>query len=147
MVLTTRATLGSGAVRIDLPPSHKPAPPPPKRKQEAKSHLTAEDIQVVHLDNMKEPEEEIQKLPPQPPYYDMAANEPAPHANKMVRIVAAAKPGLNPLCVLPSFWTFQWKQNGDLCLTILGTAPPLETIDPKLAFGLRILQWHLNPGL
>lgn len=31
--------------RIDLPPSHKPAPPP-KRKQELKSHLTAEDIQV-----------------------------------------------------------------------------------------------------
>ncbi|XP_077163095.1 nectin-1 isoform X3 [Paroedura picta] len=68
---------------IDLPPSHKPAPPPPKRKQEAKSHLTTEDIQVVHLDNMKEPEEEIQKLPLQPPYYDMAANEPTPHANKM----------------------------------------------------------------
>lgn len=30
---------------IDLPPSHKPAPPP-KRKQELKSHLTTEDIQV-----------------------------------------------------------------------------------------------------
>ncbi|XP_072835360.2 nectin-1 isoform X3 [Pogona vitticeps] len=68
---------------IDLPPSHKPAPPPPKRKQEMKSHLTAEDIQVVHLDNMKEPEEEIQKLPPQPPYYDMAATEPAPNPEKM----------------------------------------------------------------
>ncbi|XP_033028049.1 uncharacterized protein LOC117060067 [Lacerta agilis] len=68
---------------IDLPPSHKPAPPPPKRKQEMKSHLTAEDIQVVHLDNMKEPEEEIQKLPPQPPYYDMAATEPTPHSDKM----------------------------------------------------------------
>ncbi|KAJ6653997.1 hypothetical protein lerEdw1_007629 [Lerista edwardsae] len=68
---------------IDLPPSHKPAPPPPKRKQELKSHLTAEDIQVVHLDNMKEPEEEVQKLPPQPPYYDMAAKEPTPHSDKM----------------------------------------------------------------
>lgn len=41
--------------------------------------------QVVHLDNMKEPEEEIQKLPPQPPYYDMAAKEPTPHSDKMVR--------------------------------------------------------------
>ncbi|XP_053125555.1 nectin-1 isoform X3 [Hemicordylus capensis] len=68
---------------IDLPPSHKPAPPPPKRKQEMKSHLTAEDIQVVHLDNMKEPEEEIPKLPPQPPYYDMAATEPTPHSDKL----------------------------------------------------------------
>uniref|UniRef100_A0ACB8FLF7 Uncharacterized protein n=1 Tax=Sphaerodactylus townsendi TaxID=933632 RepID=A0ACB8FLF7_9SAUR len=71
---------------IDLPPSHKPAPPPPKRKQETKSHLTAEDIQVVHLDNIKEQEEESQKPPPpQPPYYDMAANESTPHANKMTK--------------------------------------------------------------
>ncbi|EOA98611.1 hypothetical protein Anapl_09493, partial [Anas platyrhynchos] len=66
---------------IDLPPSHKPAPPP-KRKQELKSHLTAEDIQVVHLDNMKH-EEEIQKLPLQPPYYDMAASEPSPYTDKL----------------------------------------------------------------
>ncbi|CAI5795288.1 Hypothetical predicted protein, partial [Podarcis lilfordi] len=76
---------------IDLPPSHKPAPPPPKRKQEMKSHLTAEDIQVVHLDNMKEPEEEIQKLPPQPPYYDMAATEPTPHSDKMTVEEASLK--------------------------------------------------------
>ncbi|XP_075630903.1 nectin-1 isoform X1 [Balearica regulorum gibbericeps] len=67
---------------IDLPPSHKPAPPP-KRKQEMKSHLTAEDIQVVHLDNMKH-EEEIQKLPLQTPYYDMAATEPSPYTDKLV---------------------------------------------------------------
>ncbi|KAF7241207.1 4-hydroxy-3-methylbut-2-en-1-yl diphosphate synthase (flavodoxin) [Varanus komodoensis] len=67
---------------IDLPPSHKPAPPPPKWKQEMKSHLTADDIQVVHLDNMKEQEEEIQKLPPLPPYYDMAATETTPHSEK-----------------------------------------------------------------
>ncbi|KFO96135.1 hypothetical protein N300_09691, partial [Calypte anna] len=66
---------------MDLPPSHKPAPPP-KRKQEMKSHLTAEDIQVVHLDNMKH-EEEIQKLPLQTPYYDMAATEPSPYADKL----------------------------------------------------------------
>ncbi|PKU40038.1 nectin-1 isoform x5 [Limosa lapponica baueri] len=66
---------------IDLPPSHKPAPPP-KRKQEMKSHLTAEDIQVVHLDNMKH-EEEIQKLPLQTPYYDMAATEPTPYTDKL----------------------------------------------------------------
>ncbi|XP_050178923.1 nectin-1 isoform X4 [Myiozetetes cayanensis] len=66
---------------IDLPPSHKPAPPP-KRKQEMKSHLTPEDIQVVHLDNMKH-EEEIQKLPLQTPYYDMAAPEPSPSTDKL----------------------------------------------------------------
>ncbi|KAJ7420878.1 hypothetical protein WISP_46179 [Willisornis vidua] len=66
---------------IDLPPSHKPAPPP-KRKQEMKSHLTPEDIQVVHLDNMKH-EEEIQKLPLQTPYYDMAAPEPSPYIDKL----------------------------------------------------------------
>ncbi|CAM2107699.1 unnamed protein product [Caretta caretta] len=66
---------------IDLPPSHKPVPPP-KRKQEMKSHLTAEDIQVVHLDNMKQ-EEEIQKLPLQTPYYDMAASEPSPYSDKL----------------------------------------------------------------
>ncbi|XP_054032196.1 nectin-1 isoform X6 [Dryobates pubescens] len=65
----------------DLPPSHKPAPPP-KRKQEMKSHLTAEDIQVVHLDNMKH-EEEIQRLALQTPYYDMAASEPSPYSDKM----------------------------------------------------------------
>ncbi|XP_068772550.1 uncharacterized protein [Struthio camelus] len=66
----------------DLPPSHKPAPPP-KRKQEMKSHLTAEDIQVVHLDNMKY-EEEIQKLPLQTPYYDMGAGEPSPYSDKLM---------------------------------------------------------------
>ncbi|KFP86318.1 hypothetical protein N310_01284, partial [Acanthisitta chloris] len=66
---------------MDLPPSHKPAPPP-KRKQEMKGHLTPEDIQVVHLDNMKH-EEEIQKLPLQTPYYDMAAPEPSPYADKL----------------------------------------------------------------
>ncbi|KFR16715.1 hypothetical protein N306_10351, partial [Opisthocomus hoazin] len=65
----------------DLPPSHRPAPPP-KRKQEMKSHLTAEDIQVVHLDNMKQ-EEETQKLPLQTPYYDMAATEPSPYTGKL----------------------------------------------------------------
>ncbi|KAL2295799.1 hypothetical protein Nmel_017322 [Mimus melanotis] len=66
---------------IDLPPSHKPAPPP-KRKQDVKSHLTPEDIQVVHLDNMKH-EEEIQKFPLQTPYYDMAAPEPSPYSDKL----------------------------------------------------------------
>ncbi|KFQ30698.1 hypothetical protein N331_03336, partial [Merops nubicus] len=66
---------------IDLPPSHKPAPPP-KRKQDMKSHLTAEDIQVVHLDNMKQ-EEEIQKIPLQTPYYDMAGTEPSPYTDKL----------------------------------------------------------------
>ncbi|KFP82514.1 hypothetical protein N311_01018, partial [Apaloderma vittatum] len=65
----------------DLPPSHKPAPPP-KRKQEMKSHLTAEDIQVVHLDNVKHEEENL-KIPLQTPYYDMAATEPSPYPDKL----------------------------------------------------------------
>ncbi|XP_066563774.1 nectin 1a isoform X3 [Amia ocellicauda] len=65
----------------DLPPAHKPAPPPPKKKTtEMKSHLTADDIQVVHLDK---PEEEMQKLPLQPPYYDMAPSESAPYSDKL----------------------------------------------------------------
>lgn len=41
-------------------------------------------LQVVHLDNMKH-EEEIQKLPLQTPYYDMAATEPSPYTDKPVR--------------------------------------------------------------
>ncbi|XP_034722527.1 nectin cell adhesion molecule 1b isoform X4 [Etheostoma cragini] len=61
--------------RTDLPPAHKPAPPPPKKKNsDMKGHLTSDDIQVVHLDK----EEEMQKLPLQPPYYDMAPSESTP---------------------------------------------------------------------
>ncbi|XP_034024379.1 LOW QUALITY PROTEIN: nectin cell adhesion molecule 1b [Thalassophryne amazonica] len=64
----------------DLPPAHKPAPPPPKKKNsDMKGHLTSDDIQVVHLDK----EEEIQKLPLQPPYYDMAPSESTPFTDKM----------------------------------------------------------------
>ncbi|XP_034769100.2 nectin-1-like isoform X1 [Acipenser ruthenus] len=63
----------------DLPPAHKPAPPPPKKKTiEMKSHLTAGDIQVVHLDK---PEEQLQKFPLQPPYYDMAPSESSPYSD------------------------------------------------------------------
>ncbi|KAM4628146.1 nectin 1b isoform 1-T1 [Polymixia lowei] len=63
----------------DLPPAHKPAPPPPKKKNsDMKAHLTSDDIQVVHLDK----EEEIQKLPIQPPYYDMAPSESTPFTDK-----------------------------------------------------------------
>ncbi|XP_016103636.1 nectin-1-like isoform X1 [Sinocyclocheilus grahami] len=55
--------------RTDLPPAHKPAPPPPKKKSsDMKGGLTSDEIQVVHLDK----EDEIQKIPLQPPYYDMA---------------------------------------------------------------------------
>ncbi|OXB65743.1 hypothetical protein ASZ78_004419 [Callipepla squamata] len=84
---------------IDLPPSHKPAPPP-KRKQELKSHLTAEDIQVVHLDNMKH-EEELQKLPLQPPYYDMAASEPSTYTDKLVRGAGCSEYLPQPHCFHP----------------------------------------------
>ncbi|XP_070825755.1 nectin 1b isoform X1 [Chaetodon trifascialis] len=63
----------------DLPPAHKPAPPPPKKKNsDMKGHLTSDDIQVVHLDK----EEELQKLPLQPPYYDMAPSESTPFTDK-----------------------------------------------------------------
>ncbi|KAL0972681.1 hypothetical protein UPYG_G00193350 [Umbra pygmaea] len=63
----------------DLPPAHKPAPPPPKKKSgDLKGHLTSEDIQVVHLDK----DEEMQKLPLQPPYYDMAPSESTPFTDK-----------------------------------------------------------------
>ncbi|XP_057684894.1 nectin-1-like isoform X3 [Corythoichthys intestinalis] len=64
----------------DLPPAHKPAPPPPKKKNsDMKGHLTSDDIQVVHLDK----DEEIQKLPLQPPYYDMAPSESTPFTDKL----------------------------------------------------------------
>ncbi|XP_029922672.1 nectin 1b isoform X4 [Myripristis murdjan] len=65
--------------RTDLPPAHKPAPPPPKKKNsDMKGHLTSDDIQVVHLDK----EEEMQKLPLQPPYYDMAPSDSTPFSDK-----------------------------------------------------------------
>ncbi|XP_051895727.1 nectin cell adhesion molecule 1b isoform X1 [Pristis pectinata] len=64
---------------IDLPPSHKP--PPPEKKTEMKSPLTADDIQVVHVDSTKE-EEDVQKMPLQTKYYDMAAPESSPYSEK-----------------------------------------------------------------
>ncbi|XP_044134460.1 uncharacterized protein LOC122926995 [Bufo gargarizans] len=64
----------------DLPPSHKPAPPP-KKKSEMKTHLTAHDIQVVHLDPVKA-EEEIIALPIQTSYYDMSASDNALYCDK-----------------------------------------------------------------
>ncbi|KAM8927541.1 nectin-1 isoform 1-T1 [Pelodytes ibericus] len=64
----------------DLPPSHKPVPPP-KKKPEMKTHLTAHDIQVVHLDPVKA-EEEIITLPIQTPYYDMSASDNAPYCEQ-----------------------------------------------------------------
>ncbi|XP_072551475.1 nectin 1b isoform X3 [Salminus brasiliensis] len=63
----------------DLPPAHKPAPPPPKKKtSDMKGGLTSDDIQVVHLDK----EDEMQKLPLQPPYYDMAPSESTAFTDK-----------------------------------------------------------------
>lgn len=44
-----------------------------------KGHLTSDDIQVVHLDK----DEEMQKLPLQPPYYDMAPSESTPFTDKL----------------------------------------------------------------
>ncbi|XP_073458654.1 nectin-1 isoform X1 [Aquarana catesbeiana] len=58
---------------VDPPPSHKPAPPP-KKKTEVKTHITAQDIQIVHLDPVKA-EEEIIALPIQTPYYDISASD------------------------------------------------------------------------
>uniref|UniRef100_H3B4J8 Uncharacterized protein n=1 Tax=Latimeria chalumnae TaxID=7897 RepID=H3B4J8_LATCH len=65
---------------IDLPPSHKPDPPP-KKKTELKTHLTTDDIKVVYLDNVKQ-EKEMQKLPLQTPYYDMVPPDRSPHSEK-----------------------------------------------------------------
>ncbi|KAK7151512.1 hypothetical protein R3I94_007985 [Phoxinus phoxinus] len=63
----------------DLPPAHKPAPPPPKKKSsDMKGGLTPDEIQVVHLDK----EDEIQKIPLQPPYYDMAQSESTAFTDK-----------------------------------------------------------------
>ncbi|XP_057204624.1 nectin cell adhesion molecule 1b isoform X3 [Triplophysa rosa] len=65
--------------RTDLPPAHKPAPPPPKKKSsDMKGDLTSDEIQVVHLDK----EDEIQKIPLQPPYYDMAQSETTAFTDK-----------------------------------------------------------------
>ncbi|KAJ8403791.1 hypothetical protein AAFF_G00346590 [Aldrovandia affinis] len=69
--------------RTDLPPTHKPAPPPPKKKTgDIKGHLTSDDIQVVHLDT----DEEMQKLPLQPPYYDMAPADSTPYSDKPISV-------------------------------------------------------------
>ncbi|MED6252146.1 hypothetical protein ATANTOWER_007623, partial [Ataeniobius toweri] len=74
----------------DLPPAHKPAPPPPKKKNsDMKGHLTSDDIQVVHLDK----DEELQKLPLQPPYYDMAPSESTPFTDKPVSADATRRFG------------------------------------------------------
>ncbi|KAE8592310.1 hypothetical protein XENTR_v10018722 [Xenopus tropicalis] len=64
----------------DLPPSHKPAPPP-KKKPEMKTPLTAHDIQVVHLDPVKA-EEEIITLPIQTTYYDISASDNSPYCEQ-----------------------------------------------------------------
>ncbi|XP_054650054.1 nectin cell adhesion molecule 1b isoform X1 [Dunckerocampus dactyliophorus] len=77
--VTQAAEKPESATRTDLPPAHKPAPPPPKKKNsDMKGHLTSDDIQVVHLDK----DEEMQKLPLQPPYYDMAPSESTPFTDK-----------------------------------------------------------------
>ncbi|KAG8434612.1 hypothetical protein GDO86_012833 [Hymenochirus boettgeri] len=65
---------------MDLPPSHKPVPPP-KKKPEMKTPLTAHDIQVVHLDPVKA-EEEIITLPIQTSYYDMSTSGNAPYCEQ-----------------------------------------------------------------
>ncbi|XP_051934440.1 nectin cell adhesion molecule 1b isoform X4 [Hippocampus zosterae] len=79
LCVTQAAEKPESATRTDLPPAHKPAPPPPKKKNsDMKGHLTSDDIQVVHLDK----DEEMQKLPLQPPYYDMAPSESTPFTDK-----------------------------------------------------------------
>ncbi|XP_077578139.1 nectin 1b isoform X4 [Stigmatopora nigra] len=78
--VTQAAEKPESATRTDLPPAHKPAPPPPKKKNsDMKGHLTSDDIQVVHLDK----DEDMQKLPLQPPYYDMAPSESTPFTDKL----------------------------------------------------------------
>ncbi|XP_051934438.1 nectin cell adhesion molecule 1b isoform X2 [Hippocampus zosterae] len=92
LCVTQAAEKPESATRTDLPPAHKPAPPPPKKKNsDMKGHLTSDDIQVVHLDK----DEEMQKLPLQPPYYDMAPSESTPFTDKPDSVNHPAEP-LNP---------------------------------------------------
>lgn len=56
--------------------------------------------QVVHLDNMTH-EEELQKLPLQPPYYDMAASEPSAYTDKLVRGAEDSEHPPQPHCFHP----------------------------------------------
>ncbi|KAI7802579.1 putative poliovirus receptor-related protein 1-like [Triplophysa rosa] len=73
----------------DLPPAHKPAPPPPKKKSsDMKGDLTSDEIQVVHLDK----EDEIQKIPLQPPYYDMAQSETTAFTDKPISAYIGMQP-------------------------------------------------------
>ncbi|XP_048837541.1 uncharacterized protein LOC125712008 [Brienomyrus brachyistius] len=56
---------------MDIPASHKCAPPPPlKRSGDSRTLLTSDDIQVLRLDK-----EAHHNLPPQTPYYDMAPTQ------------------------------------------------------------------------
>ncbi|XP_076850318.1 nectin 1b isoform X1 [Brachyhypopomus gauderio] len=65
--------------QTDLPPTHKPSPPPHKKKAgDIKGGLTSDDIQVVHLGK----EDEMQKLSLQPTYYDMAQSESTAFTDK-----------------------------------------------------------------
>ncbi|OWK17679.1 hypothetical protein Celaphus_00009011 [Cervus elaphus hippelaphus] len=56
-----------------LPLSQEPEPSPSRQ-----SHLALEDIQILCLElekqQLQQEEDEPQKLPPQPPYYDLGAS-------------------------------------------------------------------------
>ncbi|XP_068097084.1 nectin-1 isoform X3 [Hyperolius riggenbachi] len=67
----------------DPPPQHKPAPPPKKKTE--MTHLTAQDIQIVHVDPVKA-EEEVIALPIHPPYYDMSASDNAPYCEQRLQM-------------------------------------------------------------
>ncbi|XP_006895700.1 PREDICTED: protein FAM101A-like [Elephantulus edwardii] len=64
------SSLSSSSLRNDPVPSQKLEFPP-----DTQSHLTPEDIQVQHLHpGTQQEEEELQKLSPQTPYYDLGAS-------------------------------------------------------------------------
>ncbi|KAF7699190.1 hypothetical protein HF521_003932 [Silurus meridionalis] len=62
----------------EMPPMHKPVPPPPKKNSDMKGGLISDDIQVVLLDK----ENELLKVPLHPPYNDKVTSESTAFTDK-----------------------------------------------------------------
>ncbi|KAG7333128.1 hypothetical protein KOW79_003263 [Hemibagrus wyckioides] len=62
----------------EMPPMHKPAPPPTKKNSDMKGGLISDDIQVVLLDK----EDEMLKIPMHPPYNDVVLSETTAFTDK-----------------------------------------------------------------
>ncbi|TSR87291.1 C-X-C chemokine receptor type 5 [Bagarius yarrelli] len=66
---------------IEMPPVHKPAPPPLNKIDETKGGLISDEIQVVFLDK----KDEMVKLPLHPPYNDLLMSETTAFTDKPAR--------------------------------------------------------------